>query len=71
MPLCKLVMGDQANTLWDNSWIRPSLHKDFPYETIVNQKILQEITPVITFREIRAYDEYKENLKSSDIEINI
>lgn len=31
--------------------------QQLPYDTIVDEEILKKVTPVITFRERRAYDE--------------
>lgn len=54
--LCRLVMGDKA-TLWDNSWLKPELTRGFPQATVCDKAILRKVTPVITFRETRAYYE--------------
>ncbi len=57
MRLCQLVMGNGINPLWNNDWIDSNLSKDLPYESIVNMETLKKVTPVITFRETRAYNE--------------
>lgn len=54
--LCRLVMGDKA-TLWDISWLNPELTRGFPQATVCDKAILRKVTPVITFRETRAYYE--------------
>ncbi len=55
--LCQLVMGNNEVSLWNNEWLKPKYHKDFPQDSIVNAETLQKVTPVITFRERRVYDE--------------
>ncbi len=55
--LCQLVTGHNA-TLWNNSWLKPELVKDFPQKSVVNRDTLDKVTPVITFRETRAYTEW-------------
>ena len=52
--LCHVVMGEDIQ-LWNNSWLKPELTNNFPQCSIVNQGTLAKVTPVITFREIRAY----------------
>jgi len=54
--LCKLVMGGKID-LWNNSWLKPSLTKGFPTDSIVNKETLKKNDSVITFRETRAYFE--------------
>ncbi len=53
--LCKLVMGDTDEVLWNNDWIKPELVEAMPYDSIVNKETLDKVTPVIMFRETRAY----------------
>ena len=55
--LCQLVMGNTDEPLWNNSWIKPDLVENMPYDTIVNKDTLKKVTPVIVFRETRAYIE--------------
>lgn len=52
--LCKVVMGDDAE-LWNCNWLKEDFTKDFQQASIVNAECLKNITPVITFRETRAY----------------
>ena len=59
--LCKLVMGNTDEPLWNNSWIKPDLVENMPFDSIVNQKTLELVTPVIVFRETRAYNEQTHN----------
>ncbi len=63
--LCKLVMGESDN-LWNNTWIKPELYAELPLDTICNQETLAKVTPVITFRESRAYNEI---IEIEDIEL--
>ena len=55
--LCKLVMGSMDAPLWNNSWMKPELVENIPYDSIVNKETLKKVTPVIVFRETRAYNE--------------
>ena len=55
MRLCKLVMKDKNVALWNNDWLKPEYTHDLPYETVVNKDTLKKVTPVIMFRERRAY----------------
>ena len=56
MRLCRLVMGEQVD-LWNNSWLKPEFSKKLPLDTICDREVLKNTTPVITFRETRAYEE--------------
>ena len=58
MRLCKLVMGDQEEPLWNNDWLAPEIAKKLPCGSIVNKETLKKVTPVIVFREVRAYSDY-------------
>ena len=55
--LCKLVMGDSSEPLWNNDWLKPEYTRSLPYGSIVNQETLRKVTPVIMFRETRAYND--------------
>ncbi len=55
--LCKLVMGDSSEALWNNDWLKPEYTCSLPYDSIVNQETLKKVTPVIMFRETRAYND--------------
>lgn len=57
MRLCRLAAGDKSVQLWNNSWLKSCFTENIPYSSIINQDVLRDITPVITFREIRAYNE--------------
>lgn len=54
--LCKVVMGEDIE-LWNNEWIKEKLVSNINIGSIVDQEILKKITPVIIFREARAYNE--------------
>lgn len=55
--LCQLVAGKDVKVLWNNEWLKPKMVDDLPYDSIVNKETLKKVTPVITFRETRAYIE--------------
>ena len=55
--LCKLVMGNIKEPLWNNGWIRAEFVQNMPTESIVNKETLKKVTPVIMFRETRRYNE--------------
>lgn len=54
--LCRVVMGEDL-PLWNNSWLTSELTTHFPQQSIVNKDTLAKVTPIITFRETRAYEE--------------
>lgn len=54
--LCKVVMGEDIE-LWNNKWIKEKIVSKINVGSIVNLEILKEVTPVIIFRETRAYNE--------------
>lgn len=56
--LCRLVAGKQTVPLWNNGWLAKELTTGIPYETVVNCETLKKVTPVITFRETRMYNEF-------------
>lgn len=56
--LCKLVMGNIDEPLWNNGWINAVFVKNMPIESIVDKEVLKKVTPVIMFRETRAYNDY-------------
>ena len=55
--LCQLVAGKKVQPLWNNEWLKSELEDNLPYDSIVNKETLKKVTPVITFREARAYNE--------------
>ncbi len=57
MRLCQLVSGNSEEPLWNNDWLKPTFTKHLPYGSIVNKDTLKKVTPVIMFRETRAYED--------------
>lgn len=57
MRLCRVVAGDNDVELWNNEWLKPELSAALHKSSIVDAETLKKVTPVITFREKRAYDE--------------
>ncbi len=55
--LCEIVAGNKGVELWNNKWIKPELLSTIPINDIVDGEILKKVTPVITFREMRRYNE--------------
>ena len=55
--LCQLVAGRQVEPLWNNEWLKPELLTNIPYDSVVDRETLKKVTPVITFRETRRYEE--------------
>lgn len=55
--LCQLVAGRQEESLWNNEWLKPELLPNIPYDSVVDGETLKKVTPVITFRERRKYNE--------------
>ena len=56
MRLCCVVAGDKSVELWNNKWVKPDLLSNLHVNRIVNAETLKKVTPVIMFRERRAYD---------------
>ncbi len=54
--LCRVVAGDKNVELWNNGWLKPQFLSDLHANGIIDEKTLKKVTPVITFRERRAYD---------------
>ena len=59
MRLCRVVAGDKNVELWNNGWLKPQFLSSLHTKGIVNADILKKVTPVITFRETRIYNELK------------
>lgn len=55
--LCQLVAGKVAEPLWNNDWLKVELTANIPYDSVVDGESLKKVTPVITFRETRMYNE--------------
>lgn len=58
--LCKVVMGENVE-LWNNSWLKKDLTKNYKQTSVVCNEVLKKVTPIITFRETRAYLETTED----------
>ena len=54
--LCKVVMGEDVE-LWNNKWLSSKFLLNAPDIQIINSEALLRITPIITFRETRIYNE--------------
>lgn len=54
--LCQLVTGKDIEPLWNNEWLKPNMYSALHYDNVVDTETLKMVTPVITFRERRAYD---------------
>ena len=57
MKLCRVVAGDKDVELWNNEWVMSKLLSNLHTNKIVNTETLKKVTPVITFRETRMYNE--------------
>ena len=55
--LCQLVAGKEIQPLWNNVWLKAELTINLPYDSVVDGEALKKVTPVITFREMRRYEE--------------
>lgn len=55
--LCQLVAGKAVAPLWNNDWLKAELTTGLPNNSVVDGETLKKITPVITFRETRRYEE--------------
>lgn len=66
--LCQLVAGKEIEPLWNNEWLKTELTTNIRYDSVVNGDTLKKVTPVITFRERRAYDSqyYYQQKKTSE-----
>lgn len=54
--LCKVVTGEDVE-LWNNKWLSSKILLNAPDIQIINSEALLRITPIITFRETRIYNE--------------
>lgn len=66
MKLCCVVAGDKGVELWNNEWVKPKLLSDMNVNIIVDEETLKKVTPVITFRETRKYNECQYYLPTED-----
>jgi hypothetical protein len=53
--LCQVVADKEVGQLWNNDWLRAEFTHSLPVASIVDKETLDKITPVIMFRESRAY----------------
>lgn len=60
MRLCRMVAEDKHVVLWNNEWLRPSFLSGIDISSIIDKETLKKVTPIITFRERRQYDNYLE-----------
>lgn len=60
MKLCRMVAEDKHVVLWNNEWLRPSFLSGIDISSIIDKETLKKVTPIITFRERRQYDNYLE-----------
>lgn len=58
--LCKVVMGENVE-LWNNSWLKKDLTKNYKQTSVVCNEVLKKVTLIIKFRETRAYLETTED----------
>lgn len=54
--LCQLVAGKEIEPLWNNEWLKTNMSSTLHYDKVIDTETLKKVTPVITFRERRAYD---------------
>ena len=57
MRLCKVVACEERVMLWNNNWLKPIMMDNMPLASVVDVEVLKKLTPVITFRETRTYNE--------------
>jgi hypothetical protein len=53
--LCRLVMGEDVS-LWNLTWLSPTLCEKFPYDQICNATSLKNVTPVIKIKQKWQYN---------------
>ena len=54
--LCQLAAGKRIEPLWNNGWLKTNISSALHYDKVIDTENLKKVTPVITFRERRAYD---------------
>lgn len=60
MRLCRVAAGKKGVELWNNQWLLSRYSSKLKCDAIIKKDILKKMSPVITFRERRHYDESKE-----------
>ncbi len=58
MRLCHIAAGNKDVELWNNRWMKSSFSSAIIESSVIDQEVLKKVTPVITFRETRAYNEF-------------
>lgn len=48
--------GKEIEPLWNNDWLKPYMYSNLHYDNVIDAEVLKKVTPVITFRERRAYE---------------
>lgn len=67
MRLCCMVAGNTDVQIWNNDWLKPGLQADVPFDSMVDDEILTNVTPVISFRGKRLYNEsFQDKIDNSD-----
>ena len=60
MEFIEIKRNEAEKSAWlekRNEWLKAELSTNIPYESVVDGEILKKVTPVITFRETRRYNE--------------
>lgn len=60
MRLCRLAAGEDVE-LWNNEWLKEEYRECISSNSVIDEDSLKKLSPIITFRETRAYDEIVEN----------
>lgn len=55
--LCRVVAGNENVKLWNNEWVKSEYASNLSCNSIVDEEVLKNITPVIVFRETRIYND--------------
>lgn len=69
-PICQLVSGEAAN-LWNDSWLKEDIIKSVDINKAIDSRTLKCLSPVLTFREARAYDALQEVNPTSHVAANV
>lgn len=68
--MCALVCGE-ASELWNISWLDEDIIKSVSISKVINSKILKNLSPVVSFREAKAYDAMQEANPSAFVPTNV
>lgn len=55
-PLCRIIAKDPNISLWNNSWLKNNLIKDFPLLSIGSELLINSQKPTIELDEISIFD---------------